>query len=98
MRLDCVLLTANHRWGKGSMCFVLSLVRRIAAATHEQRTRRHHQGSTRHGTLPGGGLALGEKCGIDEQAVTVAPVATLCTSGESVHDESGLGGNKWPMP
>ena len=84
--LECVLSAAMHRWEKGSLFVVLSVVGRIAATTREQRvTASPGLDEARNATR--GGLAQGEKYGIAEQAVTVAPVETPCTSGESAREE-----------
>ena len=80
--LDCVLLAPIPRGGKGSMFFALPVVGKISATTREQRAR-WHQGTTRHGTLPGGGLVQGEGYGITGQTVTAALGEALCTIGAS---------------
>jgi len=80
------------------MFFAFSVAVRISVAIREQRTRRRHQFSTRHGTLPRVGLVQGEKYGIAEQTVTDAPMAALRASGESALGEEGQGGDRWQMP
>ena len=97
MSLLCMPVATLHRWGKGSMLFVLRVAVRISAAIREQ-CATVSLGLDEARNAAQGRPSTDEKYGIDEQAVTDAPVETPCTSSESALSEYGQGGDRWQTP